>query len=171
MRSRWVVLAILMVCVALIPHAIAAGDRPRLAPGKRVPLPTTFALNIGGLGQAYSITIRGPDLLYESRVNEHTPPYTLVTTKKTIRPSPERWVRFWKTMDSVDLWRWRTDYPNPPNIACGTAWAVSIDFDGRRLRSTGHNNYPGTGPFPGPESAFGSFLTAVEDLLGSETFH
>jgi hypothetical protein len=101
-------------------------------------------------------------------------------TSKVITPSPSQWLQFWKAMDEVRLWQWRTEYPNP--IVCdGTQWGVEVAIGGRGAKSSGSNAYPdGRGTSPPPwkldpttslrSEMFDKYLTAVEALLGGERF-
>lgn len=173
----------LFLCVTI--HAEAQGQRrPQLpTPGKQSPgsyLPTRFTLSIGGfLSPSYSVELRGESLLYRVRgIDPDT--RSIRETSTVVTPSAAEWRRFWRAMDEVDLWRWRSEYANP-GVADGTQWGIEIAFAGRRADSSGSNAYPGglaTFPVPSepdsvlPEAseAFRTYLKAVEELLGGERF-
>lgn len=131
----------------------------------RPPLPSRFSAYLGGcFSVSYDIELRGDALL----VNDGKRP-TLVSTE--VHPSLEAWVEFKRALDSINVWCWRSEYPNP-GILDGTQWSLDIDYPDRSVQAHGDNNYPGPEGMPTgqPEEpdTFQSFVGAVSKLLGKE---
>lgn len=171
--ALWATLA-LHFGVGTIGWADDPGPPTPPTPAKQSPgdyLPARFELYIHGgiFPPSYSVKVQGESLVYSAR--EAVPgSYALRERSEVIRPTAERWRRFWKAMDEVGLWDWRPEYPNP-RVADGTRWGLEIAFGGREIRSSGSNGYPG-GPADSPEPSrvFEAYRKAVEDLLGGESF-
>lgn len=60
--------------------------------------------------------------------------YTLVV------PPPERWIAFWKKVDSLGVWKWKPEYYRP--MLDGSNWSLDLEHEGRRLASRGSNAWP-----------------------------
>jgi hypothetical protein len=48
------------------------------------------------------------------------------------RPSPEQWAAFGRSLDEIDIWSWRSEYPNP-GILDGTQWGLDIEYPDRSV--------------------------------------
>jgi hypothetical protein len=157
------------------PQAPRKGLPP--VPSKQLPASSTkLSLWIGGgiFPPNYVVTLEGDALTYRVKSSDPKTNKPIESTR-TIRPSPEQWREFWKSMDEVGLWRWRPTYENR-QVLDGTHWGVEAAHDGRSNRSSGHMSFPGRTPAGvakdpsehGP--LFDKYLAAVRKLLGGEPF-
>jgi hypothetical protein len=177
---RWFLVLALSIC--LISQVDTSGQTPQLsqpkAPGKQLPGgvgPRVLHLYIGGFpGSYFWVNLEGDHLSYRARRNvDDEKGFRYVETKKTIKPTAEQWRQFWKVLDEAQAWQWSARYPAPPQMADGTQWSVEMEWDGRRIKSSGDKNFPGK---PSPEAPFGAtetfrkLLTGVKALLGGEDF-
>lgn len=81
-------------------------------------------------------------------------------TLTTLEPTLDQWTSFRKALDELGVWSWRKKYER--NVLDGTQWSISIQYEGRRVASSGSNDYP---------RDYAEFLTAVQKLLGGRAFH
>lgn len=86
-----------------------------------------------------------------------------------IAPTKEAWTNFWKSMDQVKVWEWKSRYDNP-KVRDGLAWSLEIQRGDRKVVSGGSNGYPGSGNAKpggwGPTALFMEYQKAVEELIG-----
>jgi hypothetical protein len=153
-----------------------SGPQPPV-PGKSLPsqyLPTGLKLSIGGSSRpSYRLELQGQSLVYHVRQFDPEA-FEVREVDRTITPSAGQWLRFWKAMDAVDLWRWQASYTDPD--VDGINWTVDVAFGDRKAVSSGHGAFP-TGHSDTDESPsdtdglFKTYLHAVEDLLGGASFH
>ena len=137
------------------------------------PIPKKFSALIGGFfGPTYVIELRDGTLHYTEHKRSTGPK---PTASATITPTPEQWREFRKSLDQLNVWRWRPDYSNNA-IADGTQWRLEIQYSDHTLKTEGSNDYPDdTGAPKGKTDisttkAFDRFVAAVEKLLGGKTF-
>ncbi len=59
-------------------------------------------------------------------------------------PPPEVWRTFWKTIDSLGVWRWNAEYEDPirSSQTDGSAWNLELEYRGRHVKSRGYNASP-----------------------------
>ena len=92
---------------------------------------------------------------------------------ETISVTGEQWGTFRVALDSLDIWHWEREYPNP-GICDGTHWDVGIAYADRRIRSHGDNNYPAGDATesgePEETDVFNRFIRAVQFLVGGRDF-
>ena len=76
-------------------------------------------------------------------------------------------------LDSIGVWAWKEDYPNP-GVLDGTSWRLEIAYEDTQLSSHGINNYPKTNgtpcDSPDPTYKFRELLKAVRSLIGGLEF-
>ncbi len=165
--------------------ALLAADSPSKqlppVPGKSLPDTSKpkLSLYIGGaiFPPNYFVTLEGDIITYRVQ-NYDEAAKKSVETIKTIKPSPEQWREFWKSMDEVDLWTWKPVYEDT-RLLDGTHWAVEATHDGRSIKSRGRILYPGQEtlePKPGEVRndagpLFEKYLAAVRKLIGDQPFH
>jgi hypothetical protein len=71
------------------------------------PLPTRFSAYLGGcFSVSYDFELLDDALC----VREGEPP-DLKSVQ--FRPSPEQWAAFRRSLDEINIWCWRSEYPNP----------------------------------------------------------
>jgi len=101
-----------------------------------------------GLGRSLVELRDGRLVLNASGYGHDENVYTLVD------PPPERWVAFWKMVESLGVWSWEPKYYRP--ILDGSSWSLQLQHEGRRLSSTGSNAWP---------ERFDQFSRAVNTLV------
>lgn len=134
------------------------------------PAPKRFDAYIGGFGgTSYHVELQGDILRHTTNEAEHYKK----PRHATITPSEEQWREFRETLDDLQVWRWRAEYPNP-GVCDGTGWSLDIAYDDRALESHGDNNYPdasgNSNDHPDHTEVFKQYLAAVEKLLGGGKF-
>ncbi len=177
----------LLVAGVALAYAPVSAQAPRPAPAavdKQLPnayLPTNFSLYIGGriFPPNYDVELQGDSLVYRAETYEG--PVESPKVKKTsrvIKPTPDQWRQFWKAMDEIGLWAWKSDYDSP-GLADGTHWGVEIGRVRKTIKSRGQNNYPGAVGRIEPGTTvrtyeesptFKKYRSAVEALLGGAPF-
>jgi hypothetical protein len=119
---------------------------------------------------SYKVELRGKDLYYSAIKTGDNP-----NVERVVTPTEEQWKSFWREVEEVRLWDWSKDYANY-DIHDGTMWLVEINYNGRSIKSEGHNSYPGEGNVSRPSLAgeyskpFEVMLLGVRDLLGGLDF-
>jgi hypothetical protein len=172
------------VCALALFAGPAPSDPPSKqfppVPSKQLPLAvgrTELWLTSGGLGPPrFSVKLEGDTLRYQAEVNDPSK-NEVIKTDQEIKPTPEQWREFWKSMDEVGLWTWRPNY-REPMIFDGHHWGVMAVHGGRSIQSMGANLYPGQTPAKtGSEArleispAFVKYLAAVRKLIGDRPFY
>ncbi|NCA83157.1 MAG: hypothetical protein EOM72_10510 [Opitutae bacterium] len=135
-------------------------------------LPDKFKARIGGyLGWSFSVALTPDGLEYTEFAGKFLPVATKILT-----PSAARWQAFRHALEKADVWRWKKEYANP-DVADGTVWEFTCEWDGLEIRTAGSNAWPGdadpnrTATDPMAESKrFDHFLRAISELLGGEPF-
>jgi len=92
---------------------------------------------------------------------------------EVISVTDKQWAKFRQSLDSLDIWRLKSEYTNH-QVCDGTHWNLYIVYADRSIRSEGHNSYPGD-EFTRPSgvrapSVFKGFLDAVKSLLEGRDF-
>ncbi len=78
-----------------------------------------------------------------------------------IEVTEAQWLSFWATCDKVDIWSWEERYEDP-NILDGTSWRAHVEHGEKSVDSSGSNSFP---------ESFGTWMTAVRELVGEDRFH
>ena len=93
-------------------------------------------------------------------------PATFTTAKGTkeerIEIPPERWPVFWQRLEEAKAWGWKKNYRDK-GVDETSLWHVRIEWDGRKLESSGVNAYPEL-------EQFSVYTAAVSELLGGLKF-
>ena len=132
-------------------------------------IPQGFRTSIGGLlGTTYSVEFRSGVLHYSAADGLKTNQVVQVT------PSAQQWREFRRALDDLDIWQWRTNYPNSRGVRDGAQWSVEVAYSDRSLKTQGNNNFPGRGGKPSGSPAytklFSGYTAAVSKLLGGKEF-
>jgi hypothetical protein len=124
--------------------------------------PIELEVYIGNVATAsYGVWWDGEQLVYES----FGPGYRDRRQAETT-PSPAQWSRFWRTMESIDVWGWKPRYEpgerfEPGDvIRDGTHWSITVACGGRSVVSSGD----GAGPDDVDLDASPSFRGLCEAL-------
>ena len=183
MRAR---LVLSLVGIVVAPMTLSSCDRlparrPRVEPGATLPqaLPSALNARIGGFfGPSYVVELRD-GVLHYARYKHSWAPGQTTDTSATVTPSPGEWLEFREALDRLQVWRWRSDYPNK-HIQDGSQWRLEIQYPDRAIKVTGSNAYPDERGRPwsprwgrgGPwfTRTFEQYRAAVEKLLGGKTF-
>lgn len=128
--------------------------------------PKQLSVSIGGYtGPSFAIELEGPYIQYTAYDSGFSDPRTEV-----IEVTDEQWQAFRTTLDSIDVWTWRSEY-EVPEIVDGTSWSVLIAWEDALIDSSGSNGFPGNPTDDGePTPEFNRFLNAVSSLLGGREF-
>ena len=130
--------------------------------------PKRFHVRIGGyMGPSYSVQLVRSELQYKSCEQGYTNWKT-----ETISVTGKQWETFRTAIDSLDVWQWEREYPNP-GVLDGTHWDIDIASD-MRIRSHGDNNYPkndATESYEPEEGGlFDRFMSTLRSLVGGHNF-
>ncbi|MGB2890988.1 MAG: hypothetical protein WBC04_25130 [Candidatus Acidiferrales bacterium] len=102
-------------------------------------------------------------LVFVKRVADMKGKGSFVETVERLRPAPEAWQRFWARIDSLGVWRWKSDYNDPKrDWPDGESWALTLRFGERQVKSRGYNAVP---------DAYGEFRDAVYKLMEDARHH
>lgn len=135
------------------------------------PTPEVFEVYIGSFSlPSYGLWWDGRQLVYESFVSGYED-----RRQVYVVPSRAQWNRFWRTMETIDVWSWKDrDEPggrfDPKGlIRDGARWSVTLQHGDRRVESAGDNSGPASTDVD--ESArFDEFTEAVSRLTGGYQF-
>jgi len=119
--------------------------------------PTKLRFSIGGFGPWVEIEWQSTRLIYrEGGMGE-------VEARQIfeIIPSARKWLYFWRALDNAHVWEWLPNYRK--EIVDGTGWELVLECGGKRVISTGSNDFPGG---EGEGSKFENFLRALRRLTG-----
>ena len=155
------------VCILLVLSGCSTEKLQVYAASETGP-PKIFNATIGGfLGTSYSVELQKGVLIYKTQSGNQR------VSQIEIIPTVGQWDEFRRSLDSLKVWQWRLDYPNP-QICDGTQWSLDIEYSDHLLRATGDNNYPTASGRPNgkPHSTktFESYLAAIQRLLGGKEF-
>ena len=84
------------------------------------------------------------------------------TKEERIEIPPERWPVFWQRLEEAKAWGWKKNYRDK-GVDETSLWHVRIEWDGRKLESSGVNAYPEL-------EQFSVYTAAVSELLGGLKF-
>ena len=148
------------ICLAAL---LATALRPALAEEQRE-VPKKFAASIEHASHGrYSIELDGSALLYRA------------SWSQTIRISPTlgQWREFRRTINDIDLWRWRSRYDR--SVSDGEQWSLYIEYSDRSKSTQGYASYPEEAARSGgclrtTVKPFTRFRYAVQKLLGDRPF-
>ena len=131
-------------------------------------MPKEFSAIIGGfLGSTYAVELRDGALHYTEKKGRE------MTSSATVIPSAEQWQEFRKTIDQLNIWQWRAEYPNRGTMD-GTQWSLTIAYADSALKTHGDNNYPDANGGPSdnsePSKTFNRYLAAISKLIGGRGF-
>jgi len=134
-------------------------------------IPKKFSAVIGGfLGSTYIVELRDGALHYTAK-RETSVGYGESST--TLTPTLHQWQEFRKSIDELNIWQWRADYPSQ-GIQDGTQWSLEIAYPDHALETHGDNNYPDASGKPNgkPDSTktFDRYLAAIKKLIGGRSF-
>lgn len=92
-----------------------------------------------------------------------------------ITPSDAQWERFWRTIDSIDVWSWRERYDPgarfepKTQIRDGTHWSISLKHGRRSVESAGDTAGPDAADLDN-SAPFAALAEAVSRLTGGHPF-
>jgi hypothetical protein len=153
-----------LASMALFYSASFAAERPSM--------PKKFNAVIGGfLGSTYSVELRDGALRYTEKRQ------TLVgygeISSATVVPTSQQWEEFRKSLDQLNIWQWRADYPSH-GTQDGTQWSLEIAYVDHHLKTHGDNNYPDASGKPNGEphstKTFDLYLAALKKVIGGRSF-
>lgn len=133
--------------------------------------PDEFYASIGGyMGPSYRVELDDGVLVY-TRMDSGYEEAEVVE----LQPSDEEWSAFLKALDEIGVWSWEEQYRDS-EVCDGTHWSFRIEVDGRRLETSGSNDYPGLSIIEAqekneePHAPFRAFEEAVRELIGGREF-
>jgi hypothetical protein len=134
-------------------------------------IPEKFSVVIGGFfGSTYVVELRDGALHYTERKQTNVGPGSF---SSTVTPTPQQWEEFRKSIDQLNIWQWRADYPSH-GVEDGTQWSLEIAYADHALKTHGDNNYPDATGKPNGEphstKTFDRYLAAVKKLIGGRSF-
>jgi hypothetical protein len=134
--------------------------------------PGAFEAYIGGFGgPSYGAWWDGEHLVYESFLRDYSE-----RRQVFLSPSAAQWRRFWRTMDTIDVWSWLGRYGPGERfeplelIRNGTHWSLTLAYDGSSIESSGEGGGPDSVDLEESER-FAVFLEAVSRLIGGRAFN
>ncbi|MCP4599862.1 MAG: hypothetical protein GY847_04855 [Proteobacteria bacterium] len=142
------------------PPASSPANEVTKSQPRHPPHPTALRARIGGgLSTSYEVALMGKTVVYSrsSRTFSGTPNVT-----KEINPSNEDWAAFRKAIDKANVWSWKDDYTDP-SIMDGTEWSIHLEYEDKKINSSGKNGYPN-------RDEFDKMSKAVSALVGGLDF-
>jgi hypothetical protein len=129
--------------------------------------PDVLEIYLGSFSSpSYGLWWDGKQLVYESFVSGYED-----RRQVYLVPSGAQWSRFWRTMDTIDVWSWKESSEpggrlEPKDlIREGTHWSLSLQFGDRRVESAGDGATDS-----GSGERFDAFAEAVSRLTGGYQF-
>lgn len=96
-------------------------------------------------------------LVFTKRVPDMTGKGSFRETTERLEPSPQAWERFWARLDSLGVWRWKSDYSSSKsNLPDGESWSLTLEHGAKELKSKGYNTLP---------EEYSKFRDAVRGLM------
>ena len=133
-------------------------------------IPNRLKLYVGGWdGPSYSIYLTNGLLIYKAG-GGGPPDGFHGTITQYISPTVIQWADFRKTLDSIPIWNWKTNYI-APYVRDGTQWLIDIAYSNRSITINGSNAYPGTTNILERTAEFNDYLNAVKRLINGSEFH
>jgi hypothetical protein len=133
---RWTGVLVLALAALLIP------SRAHPQAGESAYMPDRFEYFEG---HAYMgsdrVTWQNHRLAVVKRITDMTGSFA--ETVRQVDPHREAWERFWTRIDSLGVWRWKTEYNDPKRDAPdGESWSLRLRFGKKCLESKGYNAVP-----------------------------
>lgn len=98
--------------------------------------PDKLEFEIGAyMADSYKIEWRGDGLALEA-VYSHG----YFGDDNLIRPDKEKWNRFWKEMEGINVWDWASEYSAA--VCDGTSWSLKLEYNNKAIDTYGHMAYP-----------------------------
>jgi hypothetical protein len=126
--------------------------------------PRVFETYVGGFrGQSFGAWWDGTVVVYES-----FGPAWADREQVIVSPSKAQWLRFWRTIDRLDIWQWERGSESGERfepgsvIHDGTHWSLTLGHGDRLIECYGSDL--------DERRAFTSFAEAVSRLLGGCEF-
>jgi hypothetical protein len=133
--------------------------------------PDVLEIYLGSFSSpSYGVWWDGKQLVYESFISGYEE-----RRQVYLVPSRAQWSRFWRTMDTLDVWSWNELYEPAPRLEPkslvhdGTHWSLSLQFGDRRVESAGDGSGPGSTDL-NAGAGFDAFAEAVSRLTGGYQF-
>ena len=131
-------------------------------------MPKRLSAYIGGFMGGYQVELRNGSLTCTTFGGGTSKP-----KRATVTPTAMQWREFRQTLDDLNVWQWRADYPNDRTID-GWQWTLNVGYADRTIKTRGDNNYPDSvgkpNGEPEPTKAFDRYLEAVRKLTGGMPF-
>jgi hypothetical protein len=134
--------------------------------------PTALEIYVGSFADtSYGLWWDGDRLVYETFLPGYGDRAQIV-----LSPSRAQWTRFWKTVDEIGVWNWRSRYDAgerfepAEQIRDGTHWSVTLSRSGRSVESCGDSAGPDS-PDLDESRPFELFVEAVSRLIGGHRFN
>ena len=125
--------------------------------------PAKLSLGIGGfLGASYRVELVEGTATVRYLYNPQTFTASKGTEEEKIEIPLQRWIAFRKGLDAASVWNWKKEY-GKKDVADGTVWDVTIEWDDKKISSRGDNAYP-------KAKQFAAYKSAVRALLGGKNF-
>jgi hypothetical protein len=148
-----------ILLVAIISPSSVRGQLPQSAP---VPEKFEFFEGHAYLGGEH-VKWEHNRLVFVKRVADMKGQGSFIETEERLSPAPEAWQQFWTRIDSLGVWRWKSDYSDPKRDGPdGESWALTLRFGAREVKSKGYNGVPG---------AYSDFRDALHKLMESARRH
>ncbi len=152
----------MLLAVFLMATFVPAGVQGQLR--QSTPVPDQFEFFEG---HAYmggdSVKWEHDRLVFVKRVADMKGKGAFVETVEQLSPTPEAWQRFWARIDSLGVWRWKSDYNDPKrDWPDGASWALTLRHGPRQIKSKGYNAVP---------DAYNNFRSAVYELIEDARRH
>ena len=135
-----------------------------------IPAKLSFSVYGSMPGGCHStVSIDGDAVVYESVFNNYggNPVPDDVHVKRT--PTTAQWNRFIDQLEAIGVWNWRSSYQDL-NVLDGGGWSFEVVAGSRKIRSSGHNDYPGDdgkpAGSPSGSAAFSRLIAALSELVG-----
>ncbi len=96
-------------------------------------------------------------LVFTKRVTDMKGKGSFHETIERLEPTPQAWERFWVRLDSLGVWRWKSDYSSPnSSLPDGESWSLTMGHGAKEVKSKGYNAVP---------EAYSAFRDAVHGLM------
>jgi len=98
-------------------------------------------------GHAYmggeSVKLENSRLVFVKRVADISGKGSFRETIERLDPPREAWDRFWKRVDPLGVWQWKSDYHDPKrDFPDGESWSLALRHGVNQVKSKGYNSVP-----------------------------
>jgi len=127
-------------------------------------IPSILNFELGGyFGRSHSFELKNKSPILVYTCSDHnqmeSPPISL-------NPSKEKWDRFLKECDRIDIWSWESQYQFKGAIMDGSHWSLHIEYGHQKVKTSGSNAYPGEeSDFVEETPTFKAFKRAIWQLV------